>query len=63
MHEHSKVIRLKLGYQVLDSPNNFYLKGGVHDCYGVTANNVSNLISNLQLTYISLYTYEVYILH
>jgi DNA-directed RNA polymerase len=40
------------------SPRNFY---SVHDCYGVTANNIESLIKDLQSIYIRLYTTEVYL--
>ena len=38
---------------------NFY---SVHDCFAVTANNVANLICNLKLVYIQLYSENKYIL-
>jgi DNA-directed RNA polymerase len=37
---------------------NFY---AIHDCFAVTANNVDNLIKNLKLVYIKMYSQDGYL--
>ena len=39
--------------------NNFF---AIHDCFAVTANNVVNLITNIKLVYIKIYSEDNYLL-
>jgi DNA-directed RNA polymerase len=46
-------------FKEIEDVKNIYT---IHDCFAVTANNMDNLINMLKLTYIKIYSEEMYIL-
>jgi len=46
-------------FKEITNSNNIY---AIHDCFAVTANNMDNIINMLKLTYIKIYSEEVYLL-